>query len=46
MLQLPRMGSVLQYTFQQGQPPPLLPSVYNIEVVEVPIDRSPVEIQA
>ena len=32
MLSLPNMGIVLQYTFQQGQPP-LLPSVYNMKIV-------------
>jgi len=32
MLPLPYMGIMLHYTFQQGQPP-LLPSVYNMEVV-------------
>jgi len=45
MLQLPRMGSVFQYTFQQGQTP-ILPSVYNMEVVQVPVDRSSAKIQA
>jgi hypothetical protein len=32
MLPLPYMGIVLQYAFQQGQPP-LLPPIYNMEVV-------------
>jgi hypothetical protein len=32
MLPLPRMGIVLQYTLQQGQPP-LHPTVYNMETV-------------
>jgi len=35
ILPLPHRGIVLQHTFQQGQRP-LLPSVYNMEVVEVP----------
>jgi len=45
MLPLPHMGIMLQHTFQQEQPP-LLPSVYNMEVVEVTADRSSAEIQA
>ena len=48
MLPLPYISIMLQYTFQQGQPP-LIPSVYNMEVVlpvvvEVPpigVCRSP-----
>ena len=36
MISLPYIGIVLQYTFQQGQYP-LLPSVYNMEVV-LPIE--------
>jgi len=39
------LPSYLKCTLQQGQPP-LLPSVYNVEVVEVPVDRSSAEIQA
>jgi len=39
------LSSCFKCTLQQGQPP-LLPSVYNMEVVEVHVDRSSTEIQA
>jgi len=50
MLLLPYIGIVLQYTFQQGQPP-ILPSVYNMEAVPPvkvwsPVNRSSVGIPA
>ena len=39
------LPSYFKATLQQGQSP-LLPSVYNMEVVELPVDRSFAEIQA